>query len=114
MEIGFFVLGLIAVLGFFSLYRNGKKNTIINQVIQDFMDTHNSLLVSIDKPSDSGPFKDEYFDSQGDNLYQNIGYQANETVYRKVSFQTADGSNKQAWLQLRIENLVATYVEWKE
>ena len=38
MEIGLFVLGLIAVLGTFSLYRNGQKNKIINTIIKDFLD----------------------------------------------------------------------------
>ena len=114
MEIGLFVLGLIAVLGTFSLYRNGQKNKIINNIIKDFLDKKNGLLVSSERPNNSGPFKDEYYDDQGDNLYQNLGYQHNETVYRKVSFQNSDGSNKQAWVQIRIESLKATYIEWKE
>jgi hypothetical protein len=114
MEIGLFVLGLIAVLGAFSLYRNGQKNKIINNVIKDFLDKKNALLVSAEKPNNSGPFEDEYYDDQGDNLYQNLGYQNNETVYRQVSFQISNGNNKQAWVQIRIENLKATYIEWKE
>jgi len=114
MGIGLFVLGLIAVLGTFSLYRNGQKNKIINNVIKDFLDKKNGLLVTIERPNNSGPFDDEYYDHQGDNLYQNLGYQNNETVYRKVAFQTSDGNNKQAWVQIRIENLNPTYIEWKE
>lgn len=114
MEIGFFVLGLIAVLGIFSLYRNGQKKNIVNNIIKDFLAKKNGLLVTIDRPNNSGPFKDEYYDHQGDNLYQNLGYQARETVYRKISFQEADGTNRQAWVQIRIENLKATYIEWKE
>lgn len=114
MEIGLFVLGLIAVLGTFSLYRNGQKNKIINTIIKDFLDKKNGLLVNAERPNNSGPFRDEYYDDQGDNLYQNLGYQNNETVYRKVAFQTSDGSNKLAWVQIRIENLKATYIEWKE
>lgn len=114
MEIGFFVLGLITVLGMFSLYRNSQKNTIIKQIIKDFLDQRNGLLVTVDRPNDSGPFRDEYYDHKNDNLYQNLGYQANETVYRKIAFQTAEGINKQAWVQIRIENLKATYIEWKE
>jgi hypothetical protein len=114
MEIGLFVLGLIAVLGTFSLYRNGQKNKIINKVIKDFLDKKNGLLVSAETPNNSGPFDDEYYDHQGDNLYQNLGYQNNETVYRKVAFQISDGSNQLAWVQIRIENLNATYIEWKE
>ncbi len=113
MEIAIFVLGLIAVLGTFSIYKNGKKRAVVRAVIQDFMDTHNGLLVNVTKPSDSGPFNDEYFDNQSKNSFQSLGYQANETIYRQVSFQTADGANKIAWLQLRIENLTATYVDWK-
>jgi hypothetical protein len=114
MGIGLFVLGLIAVLGIFSLYRNGQKNKIISNVIKDFLDKKNGLLVSAERPNNSGPFRDEYYDDQGDNLYQNLGYQNNETIYRQVAFQTSDGSNKQAWVQIRIENLNATYIEWKE
>ncbi|WMX16040.1 MULTISPECIES: hypothetical protein [unclassified Aureispira] len=114
MEVGFFVLGLIAILGTFSLYRNGQKNKLIHAVINDFLDKKNGLLVGVDRPNNSGPFEDEYYDHQGDNLYQNLGYQNNETVYRKVAYQTSDGSNKQAWVQIRIENLKVTYIEWKE
>ena len=114
MEIGLFILGLIAVLGTFSLCRNGQKNKIINNVIKDFLDKKNGLLVNAERPNNSGPFGDKYYDNQGDNLYQNLGYQNKETVYRKVSFQTSDGSNKQAWVQIRVENLKTTYIEWKE
>lgn len=114
MGVGIFVLGLIAALGFFSMYQNSRKNAIIKKVIQDFLDAHNGLLVSVEKPTNSGPFHDEYYDEKEEGLYQNLGYQPNETVYRQVSFQTADGLNKRAWLQLRIENLTATYIEWKE
>jgi len=109
-----FVLGLIAVLGTFSLYRNGQKNKIISGVIKDFLSKKNGLLIHAKRPNNSGPFKDEYYDNQGDNLYQNLGYQKNETVYKKVAFQTNDGQNKEAWVQIRIENLNATYIEWKE
>jgi len=85
MEIGLFILGLIVTLGTFSLYRNGQKNKIINTVIKDFLDKKNSLLVQAETPNNSGPFGDEYYDDQGDNLYQNLGYQNNETVYIKSS-----------------------------
>lgn len=114
MEIGLFILSLIAVLGIFSLYRNGQKNKIINKVVVDFIGNRNALLVNSDRPNDSGPFKDDYYDHQGDNLYQNLGYQAKETVYRRITFQSSDGVRKQAWVQIRIENLKATYIEWKE
>lgn len=113
MGIGIFILAIIAILGGFSIYRNGKKNTIINKVIQDFLTTNNSTLIKIETPENSGPFQDEIYDAQ-DNLYFNLGYRPNETVYKKVSFQTTNGVNKLAWLQLRIENLKATYTEWKE
>lgn len=114
MIVGLFVLGLIAVLGTYSLYRNGQKNKVINEVIKDFLDKKNGLLVLAERPNNSGPFNDKFYDHQGDNLYQNLGYQNNETIYRKIAFQTSDGSNKQAWVQIRIENLKATYIEWKE
>jgi predicted glycosyl hydrolase (DUF1957 family) len=113
MEIGFFILGIIALLGTFSLYQNGKKKTLIAQVVQNFLDNNGGTLIEIKKPMTSGPFKDEYFNQQGANLYQNVGYQKNETVYREISYKTADKTAETAWLQLRIESLKATYSEWK-
>jgi len=113
MEIGFFVLGIIAILGTFSLYKSGKKKALISGIVQQFLDNNGGSLIEIRKPMTSGPFNDDYFDQQGANLYQNVGYQKNETVYREVSYKAADGSTKTAWLQLRIESLKATYSEWK-
>ena len=113
MEIGFFVLGVIAILGIFSLYKNGKKKTLISDVVQKFLDENGGSLIEIRKAMTSGPFNDDYFDQQGANLYQNIGYEKNETVYREVSYKAADGTTETAWLQLRIESLKATYSEWR-
>lgn len=113
MEIAFIVLGIIAVLGFYSLRRNGKKNALIDAVIQRFLKERQGTLVRVERPSQSGPFQDEYYDDQGDNLYQNLGYQVHETVYRRVLYTTADGQQQEAWVQIRIEKLIATYVEWK-
>lgn len=114
MEVAIFVLGLIAFLGFFSIYKNNKKKHIIEKVIKEFVDANNGLLVRVDRPSNSGPFQDAYYDDKEDTVYKGLGYQVNETIYRQVSFQTADGLNKRAWLQLRIEDLTPTYIEWRE
>ena len=112
MEVAYFVLGLIAVLGIYSLRRNGKKTALINSIIQRILEQEKGTLVKAERPNQSGPFRDEYYDAQGDNLYQNLGYQVNETVYRRVVYKTADGQ-QEAWVQIRIEKLIATYVEWK-
>jgi hypothetical protein len=112
MEVAFFVLGLIAVLGVYSIHRNGKKNALINDIIQRFLNEQQGTLVNAERPPHSGPFKDEYYDNQTDNMYQNLGYQVNETVYRRVVYSTAAGQ-QEAWVQIRIEKLTPTYVEWK-
>ena len=114
MEIAFIILGMVAVLGFFSLYRNGQKKKIINTVIQNYVSKKHGTLISTEISADSGPFDDEYFDQQSSNLYHNIGYQAKETIYKKVIYTNNTGNHKTAWLQLRIENLKATYVAWKD
>ena len=114
MEAAIFILGMIAVLGTFSLYKNGKKKSIITNVIQEYLDENKGELLDTEKTNFSGPFKDAYFDQQGSNLYQNVGYQAKETIYRKITFKDAKDNNKVSWLQLRVENLKPTYVEWKE
>lgn len=113
MEIAFFVLGIVAILGIYSLRRNGKKNALVNSIIQRFLEQKKGTLVKVETPNQSGPFKDEYYDAQGDNLYQNLGYQVNETVYRRVTYTTPDGQQQEAWVQIRIEKLQATYIEWK-
>jgi hypothetical protein len=113
MEVVLFVLGLIAALGGFSLYRNGKKKAIITRVISEFLKDHEFTLMKTEKPFLSGPFHDDYYDEQMENLYHNIGYQAKETVYRKVYLKNNSGVIQEAWLQLRIENLKATFIEWK-
>lgn len=113
MEIAFFVLGIVAVLGIYSLRRNGKKNALVNSIIQRFLEQRKGTLVMVETPNQSGPFRDEYYDAQGDNLYQNLGYQANETVYRRVIYTTPDGQQQEAWVQIRIEKLQATYIDWK-
>lgn len=113
MEIAFLILGIIAVLGIYSIHRNGKKNALINSTINDFLKEQKGTLVTAERPNQSGPFRDEYYDDQGDNLYQNLGYQVNETVYRRVLYTTVDGAQQEAWVQIRIEKLTATYVEWK-
>jgi hypothetical protein len=113
MEVAYFVLGLIAIMGTYSIYRNGKKSKVIYNVIQRFLDEEKATLVSLEKPRISGPFEDELYDSQGINLYQNLGYTANETAYRKILYTTSDRSELQeAWVQIRIERLQATYIEW--
>ena len=114
MEIAFFVLGIVAVLGGFSLYQNGQKNKVIMKVIQDYLAANNSKLVKVEVPQDSGPFNDAYYDKAQQDMYSNLGYRSKETVYRQVAFQTSNGENKWAWLQLRLESMKATYVEWKE
>ncbi len=114
MEVAFFILGMIAVLGVWSLYKNGKKNSIVTGVIKEYLDENKGNLVAAEKTNVSGPFKDEYFDQQGDNLYHNVGYQAKETIYKKVTFKDASGNSKVSWLQLRVENLKSTHVEWME
>ena len=114
MEVAFFILGMIAVLGTFSLYKNGKKKSIVTGVIKEYLDKNKGSLVEAEKTNVSGPFKDEYFDQQGDNLYHNVGYQAKETIYKKVTFKDDSGNSKVSWLQLRVENLKPTSVEWME
>lgn len=113
MEVAFFVLGLIAALGIYSLYRNGQKNRVINTVINDYLKPRQGTLVDAEQPSFSGPFQDDYYDSQGQNLYANLGYSPNETVYRIVTYRSTDGSTHRAWVQIRIERLKATYIDWK-
>ncbi|MDC0231119.1 hypothetical protein OAK19_04070 [Aureispira] len=113
MEVALFVLGLIAALGGFSLYRNGKKKAIISKIISTFIKEHNFTLMKAEKPFLSGPFHDDLYDEQMENLYHNIGYQAKETVYRKVYLKNKSGVIQEAWLQLRIENLKVTFIEWK-
>ena len=54
MEVAFFVLGIVAILGCFSLYQNGQKNKVIMKVIQDYLTTNNSKLVKVEIPQDSG------------------------------------------------------------
>lgn len=114
MEVAFFVLGVVAILGGFSLYQNSQKNKVVMEVIQEYLNATNSKLVKVEIPEDSGPFNDTYYDKAQSDMYGNLGYRSNETVYRKVAFQTNSGENKWAWLQLRLESLKATYVEWKE
>lgn len=114
MGVAFFILAMIAVLGSFSLYRNGQKKSIISGVIKEYLDKEGGSLVAAEKSTTSGPFDDEYYDNQNDNLYHNVGYQAKETVYKKVTYTTASDNEQTAWLQLRIENLKATYVAWKK
>jgi len=114
MEVAFFVLGVVAILGGFSLYQNSQKNKVIAQVIQDYLNANNSQLVKVEIPNNSGPFKDAYYDNAQSDMYGNLGYRSKETIYRQVAFQTSSGENKWAWLQLRLESLKATYVEWKE
>lgn len=113
MEVAFLVLGLIALLGTYSLYRNGQKNRIINGIINDYLVPLNGTLVDTERPTFSGPFKDDYYDRQGQNLYANLGYSPSETVYRIVTYRVKDGSTHCAWVQIRIERLKATYVDWK-
>lgn len=113
MEIAFFVLGLIAILGTFSLYRNGQKNALINREIHRYMEEQEYQFLQTETPTTSGPFKDEFYDDQAINMYQNLGYQPEETVYRKVTFLDKAGQQQEAWMQLRIERLKATYVDWK-
>lgn len=113
MEIAFIILGIIAILGIYSLHRNGKKNALIKSIIQNFLEQQKGTLVHAERPNKSGPFRDDYYDAQGDNLYQNLGYQVNETVYRKITYTTSDNQQQEAWVQIRIEKLTATYVEWK-
>ena len=113
MEVALFVLGLIAALGSFSLYRNGKKKAIISRIIREFLKDHDFTLLKTEKPFLSGPFRDDYYNEQMENLYHNIGYQAKETVYRKVYLKNNSGVIQEAWLQLRIENLKVTFIEWK-
>lgn len=113
MEVAFFVLGLIALLGTYSLYRNGQKNKVINTIINDYLAPRQGILVETERPTSSGPFQDDYYDGQGQNLYANLGYSPNETVYRIVTYRSTDGSTHRAWVQIRIERLQATYVDWK-
>lgn len=113
MEIAFFILGMIGILGCISIYRNSQKKSLISKVITDYLQEEEGQLVQAEKSDNSGPFEDEYFDQQSANLYHNVGYQAKETIYKKVIYTTQSGNQKTAWLQLRIENLKATYVAWK-
>lgn len=113
MEVAFFVLGVIAILGTYSLYRNGQKNKLIQEVIQTYLTPRQGTLVNVERPSSSGPFKDDYYDSQGQDLYANLGYSPNETIYRLITFRSPDGPEQRAWAQIRIERLKVTYVDWK-
>ncbi|MCH2021940.1 MAG: hypothetical protein MK207_05615 [Saprospiraceae bacterium] len=113
MEVALFVLGLIAALGGFSLYKSGKKKAIISKVIRTFIKDHDFTLMKTEKPFLSGPFHDDLYDEQMENLYQNLGYRAKETLYRKVYLKNKSGVIQEAWLQLRIENLKVTFIEWK-
>ena len=113
MEVAFFVLGMVAILGTYSLYRNGQKNRIINDIVKDYLKPRQGTLVDTERPTFSGPFRDDYYDRQGQNLYANLGYSPNETVYRIVTYRTEDGSTHRAWVQIRIERLQATYIDWK-
>jgi hypothetical protein len=113
MEIAFFILGMIGVLGSISIYRNSQKKSIISKVINDYLQDKEGQLVEAVKSDNSGPFDDEYFDEQSANLYHNVGYQAKETIYKKVIYTTQSRNQETVWLQLRIENLKATYVAWK-
>lgn len=113
MEAAYFVLGLIAILGIYSLYTNGKKKELIESIIQQFLEEEQATLVRIARPNLSGPFEDEFYDAQAVDMYQNLGYQANETAYRKIVYTTTTHSELQeAWVQIRIERLKVTYVEW--
>ena len=114
MEVAYFVLGLVAILGTYSIYSNGKKNKIIDEIIQRFLEQEQGTLVSVEKPNLSGPFNDEFYDAQKDNLYQNLGIRRNETAYRKIHYTTAAQSQPQeAWVQIRLERLKPSYIEWK-
>lgn len=113
MEVAFFVLGVIAIMGTYSLYRNGQKNKVIQTVVQTYLKPRQGTLLQLERPSFSGPFRDDYYDNQGQNLYANLGYSPNETVYRLVTYRSPDGSEHRAWVQIRIEKLRATYVDWK-
>jgi len=113
MEVAYFVLGLVGILGMYSLYRNGRKNDMIKKIIQQFLDEEQATLVGVVKPSLSGPFEDEFYDAKGVDMYQNLGYRGNETAYRKILYTTtANRETQEAWVQIRIERLKATYVEW--
>ena len=115
MGVAFFILAMIAALGSFSLYRNGQKKSIISGVIKEYLDKEGGSLVAAEKSTTSGPFDDEYFDqSKRATSTTMLGYQAKETVYKKVTYTTASDNEQTAWLQLRIENLKATYVAWKK
>lgn len=114
MEIGLIILGIVGILGAFSIWQNGRKAALVNQVIHDFLTQKEATFIDVDIPKNSGPFEDEFYDAKAENLYQNIGYQAKQTLYRVVTFQTEKKGLQKAWLQLRIEKLEVTYFDWKK
>jgi len=114
MELGIIILSIVGLLGVFSIWQNSRKNAVVHGVIQSYLDSKGADLIDVIRPTDSGPFEDSYYDEQNDNLYRNIGYQSKETVYRIITYKTPSGQEKKAWLQLRIENLSATYYSWEE
>jgi hypothetical protein len=114
MEIGLFVLGIVGILGAFSIWQNGRKDAVVNKVIHDFIAQKEAIFMDVEIPKDSGPFKDEFYDAKVENLYQNIGYQSKQTLYRVVTYKTEKKGIQKAWLQLRVEKLEATYIDWKK
>ncbi len=114
MGIAIFVLSIIGFLGFFSLWQNSRKKTVITKVIDGFITRKKAKLIRVEIPNNSGPFNDKYYNEKQKNLYENIGYESKETIYRKVFYRLPNNSTtKVAWLQLRVEKLKATYMAWK-
>lgn len=113
MGIAIFILGIVGFLGVFSVWKNRKKKAIVDKVIQEFIIEKQGKLISVEKPFLSGPFNDDYYDAKQENLYENIGYEPKETIYRKIEYKVEE-TTYLIWLQIRIENIKATYTRWRE
>ena len=102
MTLGIIIFSIIGSFGVFSILQQQQRKKVIHQIVADHVQEQHLQLIQIQKSTDSGPFKDEWYDKKFKNIYANIGYSKWATLYKRVLVEK-DEKKLTLYLQIRFK-----------